>query len=231
MDCMIIIPARMGSTRLQGKPLKLINGVSLINHVYLRATMANIGPVVVATDHADIASMVESSVITGTAANGTERIAKAMQMFPTFAWSGVVINVQGDMPFVDPDIIVSLRDFMMVNPSCQVATVAKHRTGQRNGAVSVVMSSSGRALYFSRASIPSRGTDPDFDWYQHIGMYAYRVSALQFYAKCQPSRHEIAEDLEQMRFIDNDVPVHVMTTCLDPGQEINTPEDLEKANA
>lgn len=222
----IIIPARMGSVRLPGKPLKLIRGIPMVERVYRQCIKADVGSVFVATDSEEVAERIPEQhvIMTSTECrNGTERIAEAIEYLPLFPGE-MVLNIQGDMPYVSAEIIRKFARFMnTVKGSCIVGTVSKLGDIPEGG-VSVVANTKQQALYFSRSPLPPLGT-----W--HVGMYAYTSAALRLYKKRPPSPLEEALSLEQLRFLDYSIaPISVMYTEEIAGPEINTYEDLERIN-
>jgi 3-deoxy-manno-octulosonate cytidylyltransferase (CMP-KDO synthetase) len=235
-DVIILIPARMDATRLPGKPLADIAGRPMIAHVVDRAAAAGVGPVFVATDSPEIAAAVEQAggraVMTRPDhASGSDRIFEALcRISPG---TGIVINVQGDLPTLDPaDIRVALG--LLADPAVDIATIAaeirnaEERTNPN--VVKVVGTPAGegrlRALYFTRATAPA-GDGP---LYHHIGLYAYRRAALERFVGLPPSPLERREKLEQLRALEAGMRIDVAIVGSVP-LGVDTPADLEIARA
>ena len=210
MKPIILIPARMGSTRLPGKPLADINGTPMIVHVWRRAREADLGPVVVATDSQDIADVVAGvgghAVMTrADHAAGSDRIHEALERVDPAGQHDVAINLQGDLPTVEPGAVQRAL-LPLADPAVAIATLAAlirrdHEKTDPN-VVKLVGSETAsghlRALYFTRATAPW-GEGP---LYHHIGLYAYRRDALRRFVALPPSRLEQREKLEQLRALE-----------------------------
>ena len=233
----IIIPSRMGSTRLPGKPLADINGTPMIVHVLRRALDSKLGPVVVACDGEEIAAVVRQAggqaVLTKPDhPRGSDRIWEALNALPDNAQYDAIINVQGDEPTLDPAAIRKAYALLQ-NPVVDIATLAAVINLESNKKASQVVkpvldmkpgSSSGRALYFSRQPVPW-GEGP---MYHHVGLYAYRRDALTRYAAAPVSPLEQRESLEQLRALS--LGMHIEVGIIDAVPlGVDTPEDLEKA--
>ena len=244
MKFLAIIPARYASTRLPGKPLAIINGKPMIQWVCER-TSAHFDTWV-ATDDSRIFDAVTAfggrAVMTSdTHKSGTDRIAEALNSIEriTGITYDVVINVQGDEPLVagkQLEIIASLFD----DPTTQIGTLVKEFNADEDifnpNTPKVVMDASHRALYFSRSVIPHiRGVEQS-EWsarhtfYKHIGMYAYRAEVLREITRLPQSSLELAESLEQLRWLENGYTIKVGVTTLET-ISVDTPEDLEKLRA
>jgi 3-deoxy-manno-octulosonate cytidylyltransferase (CMP-KDO synthetase) len=237
-DVLILIPARLASTRLPGKPLADIGGQPMIVHVLRRAEEAGIGDVVVATDDETVATAVEKAggraVMTrADHPSGSDRIFEALNVVDQERRAKIVLNVQGDLPTVAPaDIAAALRP--LNDPAVDIATLATEikKPGERDNpnVVKVVGSPAGprrlRALYFTRATAPS-GEGP---LYHHIGLYAYRRAALERFVKLPPSPLEQRERLEQLRALEAGMRIDVELVDSVP-LGVDTPEDLETARA
>lgn len=236
-----IIPARYASTRFPGKPLVKIKGTSMIQRVYQQVEAADlITKAIVATDDERIFHHVQSfggNVVKtlSTHQSGTERIAEVVENSEeTF---NIAINIQGDEPFIQPQLIDDLTNFLLQNPQFNIATAAKKITDTATlfnpNVVKVVFSKTGKALYFSRQTIPYiRGAEKDSwlnqqDFYKHIGIYAFRISTLLEVVKKDSSRLENSESLEQLRWLEHDYTIGVMPTEFET-IGIDTPEDLER---
>jgi 3-deoxy-manno-octulosonate cytidylyltransferase (CMP-KDO synthetase) len=235
----VVIPARLAATRLPNKPLALIAGVPMIVHVWRRAVAAAVGPVVVACgDHA-ISDVIEEAggraVMTDPRhPTGSDRIHEAMRRLDPNREHDVVINVQGDMPMLDPAAIrVAL--FGLADPEIDIATLAAEiRDPAALQATSVNKVVAGfvdparpaRALYFSKAAVPW-GEGPH---YEHIGLYAYRRAALDRFVTLPRGILEQRERLEQLRALEAGMRISV--SLIDParlGVQVDTPEDLARA--
>lgn len=238
MNILGVIPARYGSTRFPGKPLAIINGKSMIQRVYEQAQKATaLAQVVVATDDARIQEAVNSFGGTVIMTNpehpsGTDRCQEALSATGPF---DIVINIQGDEPFIDPHNI-DLLAACFENPDTQIATLVKQvedgETLCNPNKIKVALTRNLNALYFSRTAIPYyRGEAKDWltqhTYYSHIGIYAYRASVLQEITQLPPSALELTEKLEQLRWLENGYSIKVAITESE-AESIDTPEDLEK---
>ena len=235
MKIACIIPSRYASTRLPGKPLRMIAGQTLIHRVYNRAILAKSPDiVVVATDHRDIAEEVESfgGRVVMTAVNhptGTDRLAEIAEQLADY---DIIVNVQGDEPFIDPDVIDRLAKMLTEHENLDMVTAAaplKKEEYQDASAVKVVVNQMGEALYFSRALIPYPREGFAMPPLKHIGVYAYRRSFLLTYAETEQTPLEKTESLEQLRALETGHKIGVIRIeTEDIG--IDTEEDLKKAN-
>jgi 3-deoxy-manno-octulosonate cytidylyltransferase (CMP-KDO synthetase) len=235
-DVLVLIPARMASTRLPGKPLADIAGLPMIVHVMRRAQAAQLGRVAVATDSEVIAASVEKAgglaiMTRADHASGSDRIYEALQTADPHRRAGVVVNVQGDLPTLDPgDLVRAIEP--LADPAVDIGTLAaeirrEHERTDPN-VVKVVGTPVGprrlRALYFTRATAPS-GEGP---LYHHIGLYAYRRSALERFVGLPPSPLETRERLEQLRALE--AGMRIDATIVDSVPlGVDTPDDLERA--
>jgi 3-deoxy-manno-octulosonate cytidylyltransferase (CMP-KDO synthetase) len=233
---LVVIPARMASTRLPGKPLADIAGEPMIVHVMRRAQAAEIGPVVIATDSEVIAACVEKAggraVMTrADHASGSDRIFEALQAADPERRAEIVVNVQGDLPTLAPsDVAAAIEP--LADPAVDIGTLAAEitRADERTNpnVVKLVGTPIGakrlRALYFTRATAP---------WgagalYHHIGLYAYRRAALARFVGLPPSALEQREKLEQLRALEAGMRIDVTVVDSVP-LGVDTPEDLERA--
>ncbi len=238
-----IIPARFASTRFPGKPLVDIRGKKMIQLVYEQATKA-LDSVVVATDNKQIFDEVKlfggHVVMTSEMhPSGTDRCKEALEIFKleTHEDYDVVINIQGDEPFIKPGQIKQLME-CFEDKSVDIATLVKEITSNHlvfdPNKPKVVVNNNMEALYFSRSAIPyCRGKEPAewykmHNFYQHIGMYAYRVQALNEITDLLPSKLEQAESLEQLRWLEHGYKIKTALTTFET-IGIDTPEDLEEA--
>ncbi len=231
----VVIPARYGSTRLPGKPLLKAFGRTLIEHVWARAKLAKLPTeVLVATDDERIAEAVRSfggqvRMTSRAAKTGSDRIG---ELLPSLA-ADVIVNVQGDEPDTDPELIDQLIEALGQERETQVATAAApfpadEAVTNRNR-VKVVMTETGRALYFSRAPIPHGKEGPILagGWpLLHLGIYAWRREALARFLRLPQSPLEVLESLEQLRLLEHGIPVKVLRARRCP-TGIDTPEDFE----
>ncbi len=237
MKIIAIIPARYDSTRFPGKPLALIAGKPMIQHVYLRAKKSNIlEKVVVATDDLLIKEAVETvggeAILTRKEHTcGTERIAEAAEIL-RLAEDDIVVNIQGDQPLLEPALIEELVRPLLLHTDIPMATVAVSifREEEKNdpNRVKVVLNKEGFALYFSRSPIPYHrppGESPPY--FRHIGLYAYRRDFLDTFIRLEPGILEKAEKLEQLRALEYGYPIAVTITKYDC-PEVDTPEDLKR---
>lgn len=230
-----IIPVRLASTRLPNKPLADIVGKTMIQRVYEQAIKANLGEVLIACDGEEIANEVKKFgakfVITDpNLPSGTDRIYAAYKAFGEEAFDAI-INLQGDLPNIDPQVIRSAAEASQ-SDDCDIATVAskiKNESEISNPnvvkiAISFKEKTLGKALYFSRCPIPfSKKTDADF--YHHIGIYAYKKSALEKFVNLAPSPLEVRESLEQLRALENDMKIFVKVVDAHP-LSVDTADDL-----
>ncbi len=236
MKIACIIPSRYASTRLPGKPLRLIHGKTLVRRVYERASLAKVPEIVlVATDHEDIAAEVSSfggtAVMTSVdCPTGTDRLAEVAAKYPDY---DIIVNVQGDEPLIDPDVIDRLAQLLVEKEELVMATVATPLAEEEYddpSAVKVVVNQKGEALYFSRSLIPYPRHDFVTPPLKHVGIYAYRRTFLLDYANMAQTPLEVAESLEQLRALENGFKIGVIIEkTADIG--IDTPEDLAKAEA
>ncbi|HYB98207.1 MAG TPA: 3-deoxy-manno-octulosonate cytidylyltransferase [Candidatus Limnocylindrales bacterium] len=232
----VVIPARYGSTRLPGKPLADLAGRPLIEHVWARARMAALPQrVLIATDDARIAqAMPEAAEVVMTAAHhrsGSDRVAEVAATLDC----GIIVNVQGDLPMLDPALVDELIDCLRADPELGLATVAvpieSEEEFRNPSVVKVVCDARGRALYFSRAPIPHHRDDPGSfrGAYRHVGIYAYRRGTLLGFAELAPTPAEQAENLEQLRALENGIVIGVVRRAAGVPIEVDTPEDLATA--
>jgi 3-deoxy-manno-octulosonate cytidylyltransferase (CMP-KDO synthetase) len=233
---LILIPARMAATRLPGKPLLDIAGLPMVVQVLRRAEAAGIGPVAVATDTDEIAAVVKAhgGQVVMTRADhpsGSDRIAEALATLDPDGKVEIVINVQGDVPTIQPD---SIRAVLapLADPQVEIATLAAEMHSDEEATNPNVVKVIGsplaprrlRALYFTRATAPW-GEGPR---YHHIGLYAYRRAALQRFIALPPSPLEQRERLEQLRAIEAGMRIDVGLVDEVP-RGVDTPADLETA--
>lgn len=235
----VVVPARMASTRLPGKPLADICGEPMIVHVWRRASRADVGPVVVACAEREIASVIrdaggEAVLTRPDHASGSDRVYEALSRYDPQARHDVVINLQGDLPTLDPGIVrkalcplaeSSVDIATLVAPIDNSAEVADINVVK--AAVSLSPEATfGRALYFSRAAVPW-GEGPLF---HHIGLYAYRREALARFVALPPGVLEKRERLEQLRALENGMRIDAVVVDTVP-VGVDTQADLDRARA
>lgn len=240
----ILIPARLASTRLPDKPLADIHGVPMIVHVWRRAMEAELGPVYVACAEAAIAVAVEAAggqaVLTDPDhPSGSDRIFEALGKVDPGRRHDAVINVQGDLPTLDPALIRRVLD-PLADPAVDIATLAVEITREEERsdpnvvkAVAAFPENDGgiaRALYFSRAMVPANADGRLGPHYHHIGLYAYRRAALERFVALPPGILERREKLEQLRALENGMRIDVARVDTLP-LGVDTPADLERARA
>ena len=231
----VIIPARYASTRLPAKPLAIIAGMTMIERVFRQATLAlGVDAVYVATDHPAIAREVERfggrAIMTSPdCPSGTDRVFEAAQTLGLT--DATVINVQGDEPLIDPNVITALARVMEQDPSILVATPISPLTIEEEltnpNVVTVVRNAKGDALYFSRTAIPYHRDTPTTSYFKHIGVYAYRMDALRKFVALGESHLERTERLEQLRILEAGIPIR----CVEVEYEsiaVDSPEDINK---
>lgn len=235
MKVVCIIPSRIQSTRLPRKPLLPIQGKPMIQWVYENAKRyQRLHDLIVATDSQEIADCIQA--IGGKVAmtdphiqTGSERVAAIAE---TLEDVDVIINLQGDEPFIRPEMLETLITPYLNGETPEMTTVAfpLDEATKRNdpGAVKVITDLAGNALYFSRAPIPYYRTEHKAPVYHHMGLYAFRRDFLLTYAKLAPTPLELTESLEQLRALEHGYRIKV---CLSPVKtlEINTPEEYEQA--
>jgi 3-deoxy-manno-octulosonate cytidylyltransferase (CMP-KDO synthetase) len=230
----VVIPARYGSTRFPGKVLALLAGKPIVRWAYERAVLSGADEVLVATDDLRVARVVESfggrvAMTSPDHPSGTDRVREAVQGLDV----GIVINLQGDEPFVPPEVIARLIDIMKKDESLGMATVAVPRLRSeiehQPNIVKVVFDERNRALYFSRSMIPflrTGGTETSA--YHHWGIYAFRRSVLDQFVSLPQGRLERCEMLEQLRALENGISIHVLVSD-EKVVGIDTPDDLREA--
>ena len=235
MKIICIIPARFSSTRLPGKPLADVAGKPLIVRVYEQAIKASVpADFIVAVDDVRIFKAVEAAggkaVMTRQDhLTGTDRLAEAAAHYPD---ADVIINIQGDEPLIDPELIDRLGNLFIENEKLDMATVMTPMLEEEKnepGNVKVVTDQNGYAIYFSRALIPYPRNDTAVPVYKHIGIYAYKRAFLIKYAQMAPTPLEKTESLEQLRAIENGYKIKVITSDK-RFIGVDTPEDLIKVN-
>lgn len=234
--CYGIIPARYESSRFPGKPLALILGKPMFWHVFNRASMCpELTSVILATDDERIFSTAEKLDVPVVLTkedheSGTDRVLEAAESLKV-SQDTVVVNIQGDEPALNPSVISELI-IPFKNPDVLVTTPVRKITtkeAQNPDIVKVVFTLKQKALYFSRSPIPCSREDQESNFYGHIGLYAFRMNALRNFVALQPGRLEKAEKLEQLRLLENDIPVHVMITKHN-SIGVDRPSDIDKVS-
>lgn len=235
----IVIPARMASTRLPGKPLALIGGEAMIVQVWRRAMESGVGPAIVACAEAEIADAVhaaggEAILTDPDHPSGSDRVYEAVERYDPAGNFDAVVNLQGDLPALDPDAVKAVFE-PLADPEVHMATLVAKITDPAElddpNAVKAVVSLDdsariGRALWFSRLKAPW-GDGPH---YHHIGIYAYRRAALAKFVSLNPSPLEIREKLEQLRALE--AGMRIDAACVDTVPlGVDTPEDLARVIA
>ena len=232
----VVIPARMASTRLPGKPLADIDGVPMIVQVWRRAMEADVGPVVVAVSEEEVAEAVRSAgglaiMTEPDLPSGSDRVYQAVQEFDPDGKHDVIINLQGDLPQLDPEAVKDAAEALIVTDADIATLVAEIKDPAElndDAAVKAVVSLKegekyGPALWFSRLKTPW-GEGPH---YHHIGIYAYKRAALQAFVALPPSPLELREKLEQLRALE--AGMRIGAACVDTVPlGVDTPEDLER---
>lgn len=234
MEIVGIIPARYGSTRLPGKPLLDLGGKPVIQHVYERAAQA-LGRVIVATDDQRIVAAVrgfggQAALTRADHRCGTDRIAEVAASLA----ADIVVNIQGDEPFVDPAMIKEVVAPLLAEPEVLAATLSRTVRSEQSledpNLVKVVIDERGDALYFSRYPIPYPRDREACCWREHVGIYVYRRAFLLEFVRWAPTPLERAESLEQLRILERGYRIRVVQTERGHGApSIDTAEDLELA--
>ena len=248
IDFVVIIPARFASTRLPGKPMLNIGGKPMVIHVADRARASGAAEIIIATDHADIEQAAQRHGYTAMLtrpdhASGTDRIAEvtARRNYPP---ERIVVNVQGDEPLIEPDVIRGVAQQLADRPDTAIATACCPVTEAAQlvnpNVVKVVLDKDGYALYFSRAPIPYARDEfasgissipAGLPVYRHIGIYAYRSAFLAGYSRLAPAPIEQFEALEQLRALWHGHHISVAVTTVAPHAGVDTVEDLARVKA
>lgn len=237
----VIIPARLASTRLPRKALADIGGKPMVVRVAERARLSLADQVIVATDANEIVSACEANDIDVILTNkdhptGTDRLGEVASKL-NLSDDVIVVNVQGDEPLIPPDMINQVAMTLANNPECDIATAAVVITDDDEinnpNVVKIALDKRGRALYFSRAPIPYlRDTSTPLSsprCVRHIGIYAYKASFLKQFSSLEPAPIEQAEALEQLRALWHGHKIQVMITQSSPPAGVDTPDDLARA--
>jgi 3-deoxy-manno-octulosonate cytidylyltransferase (CMP-KDO synthetase) len=235
MKAIGVIPARLGSTRLARKVLREIAGRPMLHYIWCTATSCSgLADVIIATDSEEVLEVCrknkwQARLTSAAHASGTDRVWEVASQIP----ADVYLNIQGDEPLARREHIETLLRLMQ-DPGVAVGTLktpcAAHDVANPN-AVKVVTDNSGRALYFSRATVPfdrDGGSAPRY--FKHLGFYAYRSPALRRFCSIPPGELERAERLEQLRFLEHGIPIHVAETPFDT-IGVDTEADLQRVQA
>ncbi len=239
MNPIVLIPARLAARRLPDKPLAEIGGAPMIVQVWRRAMEAGVGPVAVAAGDAAIVEAVRAAggqaVLTDPLLpSGSDRIVQALERLDPSGAHDAVINLQGDMPFVGPEILRACAQLLAREPACDIATVVAPETGPADRSSPDVVKAilalaadglSGRALYFTRSTLWGEGPV-----WRHIGIYGYRREALLRFNAAPPSPLERRENLEQLRALELGLTLWVAVVGAAP-ISVDTPADLAAARA
>ena len=236
----VIIPARYHSSRLLGKLLMDINGMTVIERVYRQALLSNAKSVMIATDSVEIMAHAKTFgadvVMTlSTHQSGTDRVAEAVEALE-YPSDAIIVNVQGDEPFMSPLLIKQVA-LTLEQKAVSIATLCWPIDNLADllnpNVVKVVRDRNNKALYFSRSAIPMSRDNPHTyqNRFRHIGLYAYRAAFLLEYVSWPVCELEAQEALEQLRVLWTGYPIQVETACVAPQQDINTADDLHRARA
>jgi 3-deoxy-manno-octulosonate cytidylyltransferase (CMP-KDO synthetase) len=244
MSFSVLIPARLASTRLPGKPLADIGGLPMVVRVAQRAAEAGATRVVVAADDARIVAActqhdVDAVLTRSDHPSGSDRLAEACELLGLDG-DDVVVNVQGDEPLIDPALVRRVAALLDERPDCVMSTAAHPIADEAEFAnpnvVKVVLDAAGRALYFTRAPVPfwrdgPRGALPTPAPLRHMGLYGYRAGFLRRFPRLEPAPLERLEALEQLRVLWHGERIAVHVSDLAPGPGVDTPEDLARVRA
>ena len=241
-EFLVVIPARLGSTRLPRKPLADIGGKPMVVRVAEQAKKSLAQSVVVATDSTEIQAAcdqhrIECLLTSPNHPTGTDRLAEVAQLLKLPS-NALVVNVQGDEPLIPPELINEVANTLADHHECAISTVAvpiqDDAEIQNPNVVKVVLNRSGEALYFSRASIPfirDAENTKNISYLRHLGIYAYRADFLQAYTRLESAPPEQAEALEQLRALWNGYRIAVHVAQEAPPAGVDTPEDLERVRS
>ncbi len=236
-DVLIVIPARYGSTRLPGKALKLLAGKPVVQHVWEACVKANVGEVLIATENQIVVDAVAQfgakGVLTSDACqSGTDRVYEAAKNRP----EQIVINVQGDEPFIAPTTVQKIARLLQAQPECDIAsavapTLDENKINDPN-CVKAVLNREGKALYFSRSRVPYKRElteeNKKVPYWQHCGIYGYQRKVLERFVSLPPSPLEQLEKLEQLRALEDGMTLKCVVID-SAGPAIDTAHDLQAA--
>lgn len=236
-EVLIVIPARYGSTRLPGKALKLLAGKPVVQHVWQACVKAGVGEVLIATENQIVvdaaAQFGAKAVLTSESCqSGTDRVYEAAQNRP----ERIIINVQGDEPFIAPSTVQKIARLLQADPQCDIAsavapTLDENKINDPN-CVKAVLNKEGRALYFSRSRVPYKRElteeNKKAPYWQHCGIYGYQRKALERFVSLPPSPLEQLERLEQLRALEDGMVLKCVV-IESAGPAIDTAHDLAAA--
>ena len=245
MSFIVLIPARLTSTRLPNKPLADICGIPMVVRAAQQAMKSNASRTIVAADSMAIVEAcirfdVPAILTRADHVSGSDRLAETCDLLQ-LSNNDIVVNVQGDEPLIDPSLINAVAQTLVSRPDCSVSTAA-HAINEladflNPNVVKVVTDARETALYFSRSPIPAYRNDIDTAWWKsshnlpvplrHVGIYAYRVGFLRNFPALSPAPAELLESLEQLRVLWHGYAIAVHTTQEIPGPGVDTAEDLE----
>ena len=233
-EALIVVPSRLGSTRFPGKVLAPLDGKPIVRWCHEAALAAKVGPVLIATEDEGVAQAVRSfggqAVLTSKeCVSGTDRVFEASKN----RQEPLIINVQGDQPFIKPETIRAVVDLLENDPAVDIATAVMRlddaARADNPNVVKAALAANGRCLYFSRSRIPfARNGKPQL--YEHIGIYGFRRAALERFVKLKPSPLELAESLEQLRALEDGMTISATIVAETP-IAIDTPDDLKNAES
>lgn len=243
MEAIGIIPARFSSVRFPGKPLAEILGKSLIQRTYENAKRCKqLKRLVVATDDQRIFDHVRSfgGEVVMTSLNirsGTDRLEEVIRNNPEYGDAEILVNIQGDEPCLDPQVIegliLALQEDRAASVATPIAPLKSVEEAESPSTVKCVRDLRGFALYFSRSLIPGHlgtGLKPEVDYYRHIGIYAYRKEFLLHYASLKETPLQLAEDLEQLKILEHGYKIRTFLVD-EPPLDVNRPEDIQKVES
>jgi 3-deoxy-manno-octulosonate cytidylyltransferase (CMP-KDO synthetase) len=234
-----IIPARFASTRFPGKPLANLNGKTLLQRTYENAKRCKeLDRIIIATDHPGILDhaktfQAEAIMTPVSCATGSDRLAFVLDQMKELEEAAVILNIQGDEPFLDPAVVEEVCSLLIHDEEAVMATAAypidSYSEAANPNCVKCVIDKFNNALYFSRSLIPGghAAFNPSTTYYKHLGLYAFRPAFLKTYASLPKTPLQIAEDLEQLKVLEHGykIKVAIAKSC---SLDINTPEDLKK---
>lgn len=236
-EVLIVIPARYGSTRLPGKALKLLAGKPVVQHVWQACVKAQVGEVLIATESLIVVDAVarfgaQGVLTSATCQSGTDRVYEAAQNRP----EQIIINVQGDEPFIAPTTVQKIAQLLQKEPACDIAsavapTLDENKINDPN-CVKAVLNKEGKALYFSRSRVPFKRElteeNKNIPYWQHCGIYGYQRKALERFVSLPPSPLEQLERLEQLRALEDGMSLKCVVIDA-AGPAIDTAQDLQNA--
>ena len=236
-EVLIVIPARYGSTRLPGKALKLLAGKPVVQHVWQACVKAGVGEVLIATENQIVvdaaAQFGAKAVLTSESCqSGTDRVYEAAQNRP----ERIIINVQGDEPFIAPSTVQKIARILLADPLCDIASAVAPTLDENKihdpNCVKAVLNKEGRALYFSRSRVPYKRElteeNKKVPYWQHCGIYGYQRKALERFVSLPPSPLEQLERLEQLRALEDGMTLKCVV-IESAGPAIDTAHDLAAA--